>query len=65
MISVQSTSDTDEGCRDGAKQSRTSINFAIAAPCTTVMTTVLLPSLANRFSGPLNVEVEKTTGSGK
>jgi hypothetical protein len=41
------------------------LNFAIAAPCTTVMTTVLLPSLANRFSGPLNVEVEKTTGSEK
>jgi hypothetical protein len=62
MISVQSTSDRNERCRDGAKQSRTSVNFAIVAPCTTVMTTLLLPSLANRINGRLNVEVGKTTG---
>jgi hypothetical protein len=65
MISVQSTSDWNERCGTGAKQSRTSVNFAIVAPCTTVMTTLLLPSLADRVKGRLNVEIGKTTGSEK
>jgi hypothetical protein len=65
MISVQSTSDRNERCGDGANQSRTSVNFAVVAPCTTVMTTLLLPSLANRINGRLNVEIGKTTGSEK
>jgi hypothetical protein len=62
MTSVQSTSDRNERGRDGAKLSRTSVNFAIVAPCTTVMTTLLLPSLANRINGRLSVEIGKTTG---
>jgi hypothetical protein len=65
MISVQSTSDWNERCSAGAQQSRTSVNFAIVAPCTTVMTTPLLPSLVNRVKGRLNVEIGKTTGSEK
>jgi hypothetical protein len=62
MISAQSTSDRNERCRYGVKQSRTSVNFATAASCTTVLSTLLVPSLADRINGRPNVETAKTTG---
>ena len=60
MISVQSTSDRNERCCDGANQSRTSVNFAIVAPRTDRDDDTVSLSLANRINRRLNVEIEKT-----